>query len=355
MASKDEKRNPGSAADRPAEDRGAVTASVNQGHPAEPSIVEAFKAGRSLQQLDFFLQQSWFRAPGVLVAAEEKGRKFGRAARRLVRAANRDGLQAAVTRAVEEILEIVRRADHGEWLEEREEEWLTGETQLSLPDIRRDMLRQVFRVLGDLRQQVEGQLDEAQCLAFGLGEVVEQGVCHPELYRFFGDAGIAPLKAWQPGDIAPKPTWWEEVRQRWDELKGALPGQPDLGSLPRSVSAGEERQASNDLAQQLAFAMPTEGTGLRPRWDHRWRTLWLGDTLVKQFDKRNKPAHQEKLLDVFQEEGWPTSIDDPLERGKLSQTLVDLNRTVAPGIIRFEADSTKEAVRWVLVNTDEGQ
>ena len=47
-----------------------------------------------------------------------------------------------------------------------------------------------------------------------------------------------------------------------------------------------------------------------PRWDPNRRELWLDGLLVKRF--RQPSPNQEKILSVFQEEGWPSSIDDPL-------------------------------------------
>ena len=88
-----------------------------------------------------------------------------------------------------------------------------------------------------------------------------------------------------------------------------------------------------------------------PRWDPNRRELWLDGLLVKRF--RQPSPNQEKILSVFQEEGWPSSIDDPLPQDfgqnpkrRLNQTISNLNRCHQTSLIRFEGDGTGESVMW---------
>ena len=94
-----------------------------------------------------------------------------------------------------------------------------------------------------------------------------------------------------------------------------------------------------------------------PRWDNNQRELWYGDLLIKQY--RQKFGTQEATLETFQEEGWPTSIDDPLPskcpkpesepRRRLRDTVNDLNKHhINPDIIHFDKNGHSNKVTWGL-------
>lgn len=92
---------------------------------------------------------------------------------------------------------------------------------------------------------------------------------------------------------------------------------------------------------------------LKPRWDAARRKLTLGDRLVKQF---NVPAgNQELILSVFEEEDWPTHIDDPLRgefdidpKTRLNDTVYRLNRKQFERLLRFHASGNGSRVYWSL-------
>jgi len=100
-----------------------------------------------------------------------------------------------------------------------------------------------------------------------------------------------------------------------------------------------------------------DGQGAVPRWDHERQELRLGDLLVKQF---KVPApNQEQILAVFEEEGWPRRIDDPLPpqadqdpKRRLHDTIVSLNRNQKSRLVRFLGDGSGQGVRWELVTTN---
>ena len=60
---------------------------------------------------------------------------------------------------------------------------------------------------------------------------------------------------------------------------------------------------------RLRYATPLD-SGATPNWDRETRTFMVGGLLVKRF--RVPSPNQEAVLDAFQEEGWPRSVDDPL-------------------------------------------
>jgi hypothetical protein len=96
------------------------------------------------------------------------------------------------------------------------------------------------------------------------------------------------------------------------------------------------------------------GDDLLPCWDAEARWLRLGGRLLKVF--RQPARNQTALLDVFQEEGWPAHIDDPLTlaggedegdaKRRLHETIKNLNRGLPPGTIRFRGDGTGQGVTW---------
>lgn len=92
----------------------------------------------------------------------------------------------------------------------------------------------------------------------------------------------------------------------------------------------------------------------KPVWDTKEKELGVGELIVKRF--RWPAPNQELLLDVFQEEGWPHRIDDPLPnvpeqeaRRKLHDTIKCLNRNQENRLIRFRGDGSGEGVVWELV------
>lgn len=82
-----------------------------------------------------------------------------------------------------------------------------------------------------------------------------------------------------------------------------------------------------------------------PVWDRTKRELRVGNRVVKQF---KWPAeNQERVLDAFQDNGWPVRIDDPLlphpeicPKRRLHDTLKCLNRKQANELIKFRGDGT---------------
>ncbi len=97
------------------------------------------------------------------------------------------------------------------------------------------------------------------------------------------------------------------------------------------------------------------GHALIPTWDRDRRVLWLRESVVKRF--RVPSPSQETILVAFEEEGWPTAIDDPLPpqpgqvpKRRLRATLQSLNRGQAHHLIRFRGDGSGERIVWELAN-----
>jgi hypothetical protein len=98
----------------------------------------------------------------------------------------------------------------------------------------------------------------------------------------------------------------------------------------------------------------------RPLWDCDRRELRVGQRIVKQF--KLPSSNQELVLMVFQEEGWPARIDDPLPpqtdrdpRQRLRDTIKSLNRHQKDHLISFRGDGTGKGILWEFCSCKENE
>jgi hypothetical protein len=96
---------------------------------------------------------------------------------------------------------------------------------------------------------------------------------------------------------------------------------------------------------------PEAPCGICPVWDPSRRELTIRGLMVKRF--RTPADCQELILTVFQEEGWPYRIDDPLTgrcgpdgRHRLHDVVRGLNRHQRAARVRFSRDGTGQGVCW---------
>jgi len=124
-------------------------------------------------------------------------------------------------------------------------------------------------------------------------------------------------------------------------------------SEPGAVFASQVLQASaagNAGAAPRAEGAPVQ-PALKPYWNPDVRELTLGDRLVKRF---KVPArNQELILSVFQEEGWPTHIDNPLSgsdaldaQTQLHDAIARLNGKQAQPLLAFHGNGHGTGVTW---------
>ena len=88
-----------------------------------------------------------------------------------------------------------------------------------------------------------------------------------------------------------------------------------------------------------------------PKWDSERRELRVDQRIIKRY--RWPAANQERILDAFEEEGWPHRIDDPIPpdrstepRQRLRDTINSLNNSLEPMLIRFRGDGTGRGIIW---------
>lgn len=97
-----------------------------------------------------------------------------------------------------------------------------------------------------------------------------------------------------------------------------------------------------------------------PTWDANRKELRLGGQIIKVF--KWPASNQELVLTVFEEEGWPARIDDPLPavenqdpKRRLHDTIKCLNRSQKSPLIHFRGDGTGEGVIWDLAENGNGK
>jgi hypothetical protein len=88
----------------------------------------------------------------------------------------------------------------------------------------------------------------------------------------------------------------------------------------------------------------------QPRWDRASRTFYLGEKAIRKY-QRHPAKNNMAILDAFEEEGWPGSIDDPLPprsgidpKKRLRDAVRSLNDKQRD--LRFSCDGTGERIRW---------
>jgi hypothetical protein len=95
----------------------------------------------------------------------------------------------------------------------------------------------------------------------------------------------------------------------------------------------------------------------QPVWIAARHELVYRGLIVKRF--KVPSPNQEIIINVFDEEGWPLRIEDPLPpcrdqlpRCRLNDTIRSLNRHQKHRLILFSGDGTGEGVLWERITTE---
>jgi DNA-binding NtrC family response regulator len=293
-----------------------ATSATESGYtPITEPLIAAFEVGRQLNRFSFHLQQAWFFTGDRHVnAAGEAAAALLRAYAVLLPVPQREQAQRCISARVEGLIGQLRSAQHLDGLTNSEQELKDLSRRGELGDHpverRRQMLEPVFEVVNNLRQlllpghgvQTDGgrqlellvargvyppapRLDDSMVLALRLGELLDQGLCPPEIYRYLdgaadaersaGEADVPPevgVDPWQkvgavprrteeknllarksywPGELQLPVGWLNDVRQLWAEL--GLAGSLPPGALPMPESdtgeGPENRNRERDIDQ----------------------------------------------------------------------------------------------------------
>ncbi len=92
----------------------------------------------------------------------------------------------------------------------------------------------------------------------------------------------------------------------------------------------------------------------KPHWDKGKRILYFAGSVTKRY--RRIAKNQQLVLDVFQELGWPDSIDDPLPWSdgadfiqRVNNTAKDLNKGYENELIGFRTNGDGTGFSWFKV------
>jgi hypothetical protein len=117
-----------------------------------------------------------------------------------------------------------------------------------------------------------------------------------------------------------------------------------LGESP--PNGGAQRQLPNYSLTASSLPEPAPVASVereKPIWDPDRRELTYCGRLVKSY--RVPSPNQELILSVFEEEGWPEFVDDPLPpvdelepHRRLQATVKSLNRKQVNKLIRFRGN-----------------
>jgi hypothetical protein len=85
-----------------------------------------------------------------------------------------------------------------------------------------------------------------------------------------------------------------------------------------------------------------------PEWNAENGELRFRGKLVRTLRVGGRPTNIQRIVDAFQEEGWPTSIDNPLPGGPNQQRLHATLQSLNEGLkgIRFHGQRGGRAIRW---------
>ena len=109
--------------------------------------------------------------------------------------------------------------------------------------------------------------------------------------------------------------------------------------------------SDTDISPQQGLEESTNGQ--TPHWDDQNGELSLGRVVVKRLI--STATFQRLLLQALQEEGWPSSIDDPLPPGpegdatlRLRSVIRGLNASQLANLIRFK--NVRSRVFWYVIH-----
>ena len=98
----------------------------------------------------------------------------------------------------------------------------------------------------------------------------------------------------------------------------------------------------------LALGRPESTRANRPKWDAQRGELVFDGPVIRRVSNLATAMHVVTLLNVFEELGWPSRIDDPLPHGSDKERLRDAIKSLNWGLskIRIRADGTGTGIIW---------
>jgi hypothetical protein len=135
------------------------------------------------------------------------------------------------------------------------------------------------------------------------------------------------------------------------------PGGLRIGPQSCFVLSDEGKAFANSVCSssidRLMVSKRSENSSfaVTPSWDDERRELHYRGHLIKRY--RLPSPNQIAILSAFEEEKWPSKIDDPLvpsddqdPKRRLHDTIRNLNRSHRLPLIKFVGDGTGQGVLW---------
>jgi hypothetical protein len=172
-----------------------------------------------------------------------------------------------------------------------------------------------------------------------------------EVVELFEYAGTVPSDPKKPPGT--RETQWVVCRTGYHrEVEGDCGQQVEVISLGEAASIvlqSEEPVEVEVLKWAKVHATARKETKDRPVWDKENRVLKFGGRVVRNVGAR--ASNLVKVLDAFEEEGWPARIYSPLPPSEtvVRDTVKTLNSSSSG--IEFRADGSGEGIEWVPVKT----
>jgi hypothetical protein len=131
-----------------------------------------------------------------------------------------------------------------------------------------------------------------------------------------------------------------------------VPLPPSLVAVLREEEERQRRLLALEVAAIVGGGPPVERppppAAQGPRWDRTRRTLFLGDKVACRY--RREAPRQFALLDLFEQKGWPQTVDCP--RNFAAKNAVDnLNRKAAASHLRFGLADGDTRVTWLRLDS----
>ena len=199
-------------------------------------------------------------------------------------------------------------------------------------------IRRVMRLLRDASRYVEQAHADNWDFAVEIGDLLDAGANKSDLRWLLSQGFIRSAQETTPeGATKRQFEGWNSVR--FDDATCFV-------ATPDGLTFYEKHRG--DVVRPAKTVAV-----LRPVWDCDRRELRVSGKLVKLF--RRPSCNQERILQIFQEDGWPFRIDDPLppkkdqdSKRRLRETIRGLNCHQENRLIRFSGDGTGEGVCWQL-------
>jgi len=181
-----------------------------------------------------------------------------------------------------------------------------------------------------------------------------------EIEHLLRGADVTELRLlWQQGvvEVAVETTANDKPKRCFEKLSNlSFPARSCFVLAMAHDPLAHRRSSSPQVSNVEANAVGS-GTLPRPHWDPLDRTLMVGDRLVKRL--RRPAANQVKILDAFEEEGWPRGIYDPLppedganSKRRLHNTINKLNSGLLAPLLRFHGIGDGLSVCWGWADDD---